>query len=110
MRLGQGNHSQPVSAVITDRYVGVGDRVTAMPRVEIMDIADPRMLFAQIDVPEKYLGLVKLDNVAEIQLPRSREAVSGKVELMNGRVDPETRTFRVRIGIDNRQGLFSTLR
>jgi hypothetical protein len=28
----------PYPAVITDRYVGVGDRVTAMPRVEIMDI------------------------------------------------------------------------
>lgn len=96
----------PYPAVITDRYVGVGDRVTAMPRVEIMTIVDPRMLFAEIDVPEKYLGLVKFDDVAEVQLPRRKEVVYGKVELMNGRVDPETRTFRVRIGIDNRQGLF----
>jgi len=96
----------PYSAVITDRYVGVGDRVTAMPRVEIMDIVDPRMLFAEVDVPEKYLRVVKLDDVAEIRLPRSREVIYGKVELINGRVDPGTRTFRVRIGFDNRQGLF----
>ncbi|MBC8874917.1 MAG: efflux RND transporter periplasmic adaptor subunit [Planctomycetes bacterium] len=95
----------PYPAVITDRYVGVGDRVTAMPRVEIMDIVDPRMLFAEIDVPERYLGVVKLDDAAEVRLPRNREVVYGKVELMNGRVDPATRTFRVRIGIDNRQGL-----
>jgi len=96
----------PYPAVIADRYVGVGDRVTAMPRVEIMKIVDPRMLFAEVDVPERYQGVVKLDDAAEIRLPRSREVVHGKVELINGRVDPETRTFRVRIGIDNRQGLF----
>ncbi len=96
----------PYPAVITDRYVGVGDRVTAMPRVEIMTIVDPRMLFAEIDVPERYLDIVKLDAAADVRLPRSRDIVYGKVELINGRVDPETRTFRVRIGIDNRQGLF----
>jgi multidrug efflux pump subunit AcrA (membrane-fusion protein) len=28
----------------------------------------------------------------------------GRVELINGRVDPETRTFRARVGIDNRAG------
>ena len=96
----------PYPAVITDRFVGVGDRVTAMPRVEIMQIADPRMLFVEIDVPERYLAIVKLDDVAEVRSPGRPDAVHGKVELINGRIDPETRTFRVRIGIDNRQGLF----
>lgn len=96
----------PYPAVITDRYVGVGDRVTAMPRVEIMDIVDPRMLFAEIDVPERYLGVVKLDDMAAIRLPRRREVIQGKVELINARIDPETRTFRARIGMDNRKGLF----
>lgn len=94
----------PYPAVVTDRFVGIGDRVTAMPRVEIMQIADPRMLFAEVDVPERYLGRVRLDDVAEIRATGSRELVRGKVELINGRIDPETRTFRVRIGIDNRAG------
>jgi RND family efflux transporter MFP subunit len=94
----------PYPAVVTDRFVGVGDRVTAMPRVEIMQVADPRMLFAEVDVSERYLGRVDLDDVAEIRTAGSREPVRGKVELINGRIDPETRTFRVRIGIDNRTG------
>jgi len=96
----------PYPAVITDRYVGVGDRVTAMPRVEIMKIVDPRMLFVEIDVPERYLAIVKLDGLAEVRSAGRPDPVRGKVELINGRIDPETRTFRVRIGIDNRQGLF----
>ena len=57
----------PYPAVVTDRFVGVGDRVTAMPRVEIMQIADPRMLFAEVDVPERHLGQVNLDDVAEVK-------------------------------------------
>jgi HlyD family secretion protein len=94
----------PYPAVVTDRYVGVGDRVTAMPRVEIMKIADPRMLFAEIDVPERYLGSVELGDIARVRAAGVNEPLHGKVELINGRVDIETRTFRLRIGLDNRQG------
>ncbi|MCL4206896.1 MAG: efflux RND transporter periplasmic adaptor subunit [Pirellulaceae bacterium] len=94
----------PYTAVITDRYVDVGDRLTAMPRVEIMQIVDPRVLFAEIDVPERFLGQVREHAPAEIYGPADAEPTAGRVELINGRVDPETRTFRARIGIDNRTG------
>jgi hypothetical protein len=93
----------PYTAVITDRYVDVGDRLTAMPRVEIMQIVDPRVLFAEIDVPERFLGQVR-EHAPAVYGSADAEPMVGRVELINGRVDPETRTFRARIGIDNRSG------
>jgi HlyD family secretion protein len=94
----------PYQAVITQRYVGVGDRVTALPRVEIMQIADTRMLFAEVDVPERHLGQVRLGDKVELRAAGVQERVIGSVELMAGDIDLDTRTFRVRIAVDNRSG------
>lgn len=96
----------PYDAVISDRYVDVGDRVTALPRVEIMQLVDPEVLFAQVAVPERYQQWVKLDAVAKVQADGVSDAVPGRVDLINSKVDLETRTFRIRITIDNRGGLF----
>jgi len=88
-------------AVVVDRYVGVGDRVTAMPRVEIMQIIDPSILLAQVSVPEKYQRLVKVNDLATVQAPGISRPVPGLVALVNQKIDPETRTFRARVGVEN---------
>ncbi len=95
----------PYDAVIADRYVDVGDRVTAMPRVEIMQIIDPQVLFAQVAVPERYQGVVKLDDVATVTAEGIPMTFPARIDLINAKIDPETRTFRVRITIDNRRGI-----
>ncbi len=95
----------PYDAVICNRWVGVGDRVTAMPRVEVMQLIDPRVLMAEIAVPERYQGKVALDDIAMISAAGVPQPVAGKVDLINVMIDPETRTFRVRISIDNRTRL-----
>jgi multidrug efflux pump subunit AcrA (membrane-fusion protein) len=91
----------PYDAVIVDRYVGVGDRVTAMPRVEIMQIIDPSLLLAQVNVPEKYHRLVKVNDLAQVEARGLSQPVPGLVALVNDKIDPETRTFRVRVGVEN---------
>ncbi len=96
----------PYDAVIAERYVDVGDRVTAMPRVEILRIMDPRILFAQVSVPEAYQGLVKLDDVAAVKASGMPRAVAGVVDLVNGMIDLQTRTFRIRVTVDNRKRVF----
>jgi len=91
----------PYDAVIADRYVGKGDRVTAMPRVDIMQIIDPAILFAEIGVPEKYQRLVHVNDPATVQARGVSQRVPGVVGLVNGKIDRETRTFRVRVGVKN---------
>lgn len=91
----------PYDAVILDRYRGVGDRVTATPQVEIMRIVDPSILLAQVAVPEKYQHLVKVNDLATVQAAGVAQPVPGLVALVNEGIEPETRTFRARIGLEN---------
>jgi HlyD family secretion protein len=95
----------PYQGVIVNRYVDVGDRVTAMPRVEILQMMDPRVLFAEVDVPEKYQDVVKLDEIAIVTAAGVHGEVPARIDLINAMIDPSTRTFRIRVTIDNRQDI-----
>lgn len=90
----------PYDAVVADRYVEVGERVTAMPRVEIMQILDPDVLFAEVAVPERHQGRVRLGERATV-ISAEGVSVTGKVDRINSKIDAGTRTFRVRVTIDN---------
>ena len=93
----------PYDAVVTDRYVDVGDRVTALPRVEIMEVMDVSVALAQVGIPERFLHRVQMGNRAFVRVKGERYAVEGMIVRMNDKVDPETRTFRVRVAVDNQQ-------
>lgn len=96
----------PYDGVISNRYASVGNRVTATPVVDILQIIDPRVLLAEVAVPEQYQGMIKLGSVAMVSTAGVPQAVHGVVDLINSIIDPETRTFRVRVTIDNRKGIF----
>ncbi len=96
----------PYDAVVSNRYVDVGSRITATPVVDILQIIDPRALLAQVSVPEQYQGMIKLDSVAMVSATGVPQAVPGVVDLINSIVDQETRTFRVRVTLDNRKDIF----
>ena len=96
----------PYDAIIADRFIGEGDRVTAMPRVEIMQIMDPSILFAQIEVPERLAGRIGMNDPAVVVPNQDGDRVPGVVALINEKIDPASRAFRVRVGLDNSRGLF----
>ncbi len=105
-RLAKCTIRAPYDAVVVDRYVGVGDRVSAAPAVQIMQIIDPSILFAEVGVPERYQGLIRQNDQAEVRARESSTRVPGVVALVNEKIDPETRTFRIRVAIDNSRGTF----
>lgn len=94
----------PYDAVITDRYVDEGEYVTAQPRVELMELMDLSFLTVQVGVPERYLNRVASGDEVRVFVEGASEPVRGLVVLVNDKVEPETRTYRTRIAIDNRDG------
>lgn len=100
------------TAVIVERFLGVGDRVTATPKTEIMRVIDPTILLAEIGVPEKYQGRIRRGDIATLRAQGVTDrgspggGVRAMVVLVNEQIDPATRTFRVRVGVDNHEGLF----
>jgi RND family efflux transporter MFP subunit len=101
------------TATIVERYAGVGDYVTANPSTPLMRIVDSSILLAQVGVPERYQGMIQLRDMATVHAEGGKAAelgidgVPAMIVLVNAQIDPETRTFRVRIGLDNSQGLFT---
>ena len=94
-----------------ERYVGVGDHVTANPSTPLMRVIDSSILLAQIHVPERYQGLINIRDRASLTAEGGRAAemqmgeIDAMVVLVNAQIDPDTRTFRVRVGIDNSRNL-----
>ena len=95
----------PYEGVVTDRFADLGDRVTAMPRVEILELMSLVPMVVQVSVPERLIGLVRIGNRVPVRAEGLEEAREGLVVLVNDKVDKETRTFRVRIAIDNQDRL-----
>ncbi len=93
----------PYSGIITERYVYEGERLTMMPRVELMELIDVSLLLVQVSVPERYLGLVQLGDWVRVQAAGRDQAVPGMIVLVNEKVDYETRSFRVRVAIENHE-------
>lgn len=91
----------PYDGVVTDRYVDVGDRVTALPRVEIMEIMDVRFVSAEVGVPEQYTEEVRLLEQAAVRVRGKASAVPGLIVRVNDKIDPGSRTFRIRVAVEN---------
>lgn len=100
--LEQTSITAPYDAVITDRYLDVGDRVTVLPRMEILEIMDIAIVAAQVGVPEQYLGKFSIGDRATVRAEGVATPLPGIVTVINGKVDFETRTFRIRVAVDNR--------
>lgn len=92
----------PYDGVVTAINLEVGERVSPSgePLLEIMDL---RYLVAEISVPESFVGVVRVNDRAAISASGSSEKITGLVVAINEMVDPETRTFRVRVAIDNQR-------
>ncbi|PQO27851.1 efflux RND transporter periplasmic adaptor subunit [Blastopirellula marina] len=103
----------PYDGVVTAFQVEVGDRVSPNgdPVAEIMDL---QFLIAEIAVPEAYISKVHVHDRATVEAAGADKPITGLVVAVNDMVDPKTRTFCVRIAIDNEQrqykaGQFATV-
>ncbi len=104
----------PYDGVVTAFSVEVGGRVSpnGEPLVELMDL---RFLVAEIAIPETYIGRVQVRDSAMVEAAGASQPVPGLVIAINDTVDPQTRTFAVRVAIDNearkfKAGQFATVR
>jgi HlyD family secretion protein len=96
----------PYDAVIVDRFVDVGERVTSQPRVELMELMDLSLVIAQVAVPERYLGRIEIGQFVKVEAAGTVESVPGVIVLVNEKIDHATRTFRVRVAVENHKRAF----
>ena len=101
----------PLSGKIVEKHVTVGELVT--PERNLFSLADLSEVWVWIDVYERDLPQVHLDDGVDVRVDAFREEVfSGTVSYLSDRVDLDTRRVRARIDVANpgerlRPGMFA---
>lgn len=89
----------PYDGVVTERlfqpqeFAASGD--------EAIEILNLELLEANMEIPEKYLGLVEVDSQVLVEFEGDYEPRTGTVVAISPKVSSETRTFRVRVQVRN---------
>jgi membrane fusion protein (multidrug efflux system) len=98
----------PFNGKITYRKYDVGQYLSAVqtgPGQEIFDVQQTDTLRAFVNVPQGYANNIDIGQTASLQVRNfPRTDFFGKVTLTAGAVDPNTRTLRVQVDFDNRDG------
>lgn len=94
----------PVSGVVVEKMAVEGMRIE--PSMTLYRIADLSSIWLQADVYESELRFVKVGQTATVTLPAlAGRALEGRVSYIDPVLNPATRAARVRIVLDNREGL-----
>ncbi len=95
----------PYDGVVTAVNVEVGERISAAhgAAIEMMDL---HYLIAEVGLPAGYVGKVRVHDLAAVSTASSTQRVPAVVIAVNEVVDPATRTFQIRVAVDNAEGAF----
>ena len=101
----------PYNGFITHRFMMEGEYANvAQPAFDITDLS---VLEAEMDLPEEYAGSIPIGLKVKISFLSGFEPVEGVVTRVNPSIDTSTRTFKIKIRVDNSNfklpdGLFCT--
>ncbi len=92
--------TSPISGIIGSRYLDIGEKAT--PDKQLFTIFNIDKIYVQIDVSEKDLVKIKTGQMAVIIHEEDvTNKIEGEVKLISPFINPETRTARVKILVDN---------
>lgn len=96
------NIKSPVNGYVVQKNVDLGD--LALPGHPLVVIETPPYLF-EVFLPERYIQKVKLGQEFKVLL--QGRTLTGRVKELSPSIDPSTRTFRVKVALQDMEGLKS---
>nr|MBP6695898.1 efflux RND transporter periplasmic adaptor subunit [Saprospiraceae bacterium] len=98
-QLKKSNVYAPISGVVDMVFLKQGE--VAGPGVPIVQILNTSRVKVVSDVPENYLGKVKVGNKVDVFFPTLNKNVQKPITMLGRTIDPSNRTFKVEINVDN---------
>lgn len=96
--------TSPLSGTIVERNVSLGSAVE--PNVTLFRIADLSELIVEGEVFESDVSKVKLEQDARVRPDAYPDMVfNGSISFLSSQIDPERRTMRVWVTVDNKEGI-----
>ncbi|MFQ5699817.1 MAG: efflux RND transporter periplasmic adaptor subunit [Myxococcota bacterium] len=94
----------PYAGSIVERSADEGIMATVRPNTRILVLQESGKLEAQLDVPEASPLPVRRGDAVRLYVQGSPEPLQAKVRSVNRKIDPRTRTYRIRVPIENPDG------
>lgn len=94
----------PYAGSIVERFADEGIMATVRPNTRILVLQESGKLEAQLDVPEASQLPVRPGDGVRLYVQGSPEPLQGEVRSVNRKIDPKTRTYRIRVPIENPDG------
>ncbi len=92
----------PFSGVIDDVIKEQGTVVSPGPGAEVFRIVNLNNMYIETDVPETYIKNVTPGKKVAIEFPVLGKTIDAKVRQAGNFINPNNRTFKVEVGIPNR--------
>ena len=92
----------PINGIVTGKYFVAGEQyIPSVQAPALVTIQQLDPLKVVISVAERYFGVVQPGMVSRVRVDAHAQAFEGVVERVYPTVDPQSRTFRVEIRLDN---------
>lgn len=94
----------PFSGIIDEVFVEKGQVVAANPQ-GLMRIVNLSQMYISTDVPEIYVGKVKVGTLVETNITSIGKTYMGKVRQVGKNINPANRSFGIEVSVPNPEGL-----
>ncbi|WP_296634163.1 efflux RND transporter periplasmic adaptor subunit [Polaribacter sp.] len=101
-QLDKATITAPFDGIIDNVFKDQGTVVAPGPSAEVFRIVNLDNMFIEADVPESYVTSIKPGKAVEIQFPVLGTTLATKVRQTGNFINPTNRTFRVEIGVPNK--------
>jgi RND family efflux transporter MFP subunit len=90
----------PYAGTISERLADEGTMVLAIPQTIVLVLQETAVLEARTAIPESH-PLVHVGDLAKITVSSTRQVLEASVSAVSDTIDPATRTYEVRVAVDN---------
>ena len=94
----------PFDGVMGLTDVEKGDRITEQTAIATID--DTRSLYINFNAPESAVSILKNKGIVEVTPWQSAKAINAHVSYLDSRINPQTRTLRVKAKLENENDQF----
>lgn len=97
----------PIDGIVTQIYKDVGEFISASSPV-VIKVVQLDVLLVQFAIPANAVGEFEAGRTVPLSIGSERTETVGVIEFVSPVKDPQSNTVRLRMRIDNAQGLFSS--
>jgi RND family efflux transporter MFP subunit len=100
-----GNVIAPFDGVVVQKLAYAGEM--AAPGTALLKVENPDRLQLEISVPEENLRFVRVNQLVEVRVDAVNQTLNGRIQQIVTSVDPNSRSFLVKIHLNNSGRLIS---